>query len=232
MKICPKCKTEKSLDQFWKTCSYCKECQKEHWRNRISKNKEAYAERRKTLWKRKNSRECKKCGEFFIGKGRERVFCSTKCLILGNTAKRKTGCWEWKGDVHPNGYAYATNYEQQKKYHAHRVSYEIFKGPIPDGLYVCHHCDNRKCVNPEHLFVGTAKENMQDAKQKGRLEHIKEFAAKGTKNGNAKLNEEAIKEIRILLAEGKKRSYIARKFNVSWTVIDVIFKGKGWKHVE
>lgn len=84
---------------------------------------------------------------------------------------KKNGCWNWKGDLQPNGYGITTCHETYKRSQAHRISYKVFKGEIPKGMYVCHHCDNPKCINPDHLWVGTAKENMQDAKKKGRLKN-------------------------------------------------------------
>lgn len=79
-------------------------------------------------------------------------------------------CWLWEGGLYPNGYGRirsgpAVLGEQL----AHRVAYERFVGPIPDGLHICHRCDIKNCVRPDHLFAGTRKDNMQDAVQKGRM---------------------------------------------------------------
>lgn len=79
-----------------------------------------------------------------------------------------SGCWEWQYSVNKKGYGMfgiATSTTQL----AHRVSFTLYKGDIPEGLFVLHHCDNPKCVNPEHLFLGTNTDNMRDAKAKGRL---------------------------------------------------------------
>lgn len=134
------------------------------------------------------------------------------------------GCWYWLGALCSKGYARINvNCKNQS---ASRTSYAIFKGSIGD-LLVCHHCDNRSCVNPDHLFLGTQKDNMQDMnrKQRGKTN-------KGSKNGRAKLTEMDVINIKSGLKESKQAKDIAKEYGVSATVIGSIKNNKLWKHVE
>jgi hypothetical protein len=92
-----------------------------------------------------------------------------------------SGCWLWLGPTQKSGHAQITlGGHKGKRAMAYRVSYEMFRGKIADGLMVCHHCDVPQCVNPAHLFLGTQKDNMQDAKAKGRTARGPRKAACGT----------------------------------------------------
>ena len=115
-------------------------------------------------------------------------------------------CWEWTGACNPRGYGKIGN--KDKSAESHRVSWELHRGPVPDGLCVLHRCDNRKCVRPDHLFLGTNKENMDDKVAKGR-----QARPKGEANGQAKLRESDILAIREMHRRHKRRARVARGLN-------------------
>ncbi len=176
---------------------------------------------------------CIQCGcefsarQYRIKQGQR--FCTSKCVNAYKTAsttpierfwnmvEKTNDCWNWIGSVINNGYG------QFNTKGSHRYSYELHFGKIPKGIFVCHTCDNRACVNPTHLFLGTQDENIKDAKAKGRM-------AKGSLQGISKLLENDIVEIRKLF-NTKSQRQIAKLFNVSPATICNIFKNKIWKHV-
>lgn len=136
---------------------------------------------------------------------------------------KKTGCWEWQRSFNVAGYGLC--YVSRITKLAHRIYYEKYIGKIPKGMYVCHQCDNKKCVNPKHLFIGTAKDNMQDALQKNRLQI-------GELKYNAKLNSKKVMGIRELYKQGRLSQYnIAKMYSVSRGVIFDVINRKSWKHV-
>lgn len=116
-------------------------------------------------------------------------------------SESEVGCWEWLGFVSPSGYG------RFRSRQAHRVSYELFKDTPPAGVMVCHTCDNRKCVNPKHLFLGTAKDNMSDCRAKGRN-------SKGESHPRSKMTDAQVKEAFVLYGLGWKQKDIASKFGV------------------
>ena len=138
--------------------------------------------------------------------------------------KVSSGCWEWVGtiDKGPRG-GYGIFY-LAKAYRAHRFSWMLFKGPIPKNLLVCHTCDNKICVNPNHLFLGTNLENQMDKFKKGRQ-------LVGSKHGRAVLNEKKVLEI-LKIPKKIWNKTIAPKYGVSVSLITQIRRRVIWKHVE
>ena len=150
--------------------------------------------------------------------------------IVSNISISDSGCWEWKGCVQSNGYGRITY--KRKTSGVHRLSYRAFLGEIPEGHDVCHRCDNRKCVNPSHLFVGTRKDNMEDCVKKGRQAKGNMLPdRRGEKSSFAKLSESDVIEIRDLASSGLPTNEIAKKFNVSADNIRRIKRRDTWSHV-
>lgn len=139
-----------------------------------------------------------------------------------------SGCHEWQGSVGKHGYGKLSI--NNKMVLAHRIAWEIEHGPIPDGMDCCHTCDNRRCVNPAHMFIGTRKDNMHDASLKGRLSRTHQ--PKGERHGNAKLTDESVRVIRRLAMDGASYKSIARIYGVSDTLIRMAVNRQTWKHVE
>lgn len=131
-------------------------------------------------------------------------------------------CWEWEGHVHNSGYGRITH--KGKTQYAHRFYWERINGPITEGLDVCHTCDNKLCVNPDHLFLGTRKDNMVDAMVKGRLQ-------RGADRYNAVLNEEIVREARKRHQAGEKIVDIAKDLSIGKTTLGNAIKRKTWRHV-
>ena len=131
-----------------------------------------------------------------------------------------SGCWLWTASLDRQSYGYFFSNKTEK---AHRVSYKLYKGPIPEGLSVCHKCDVPSCVNPDHLWLGTHKDNERDKIAKGRAVY-----ARGESHTRAKLTEDAVIDIR--KKEMSQREY-ARKYGVSRTSIGWVQRRQSWNHV-
>jgi hypothetical protein len=134
-------------------------------------------------------------------------------------------CWNWVGPVNSKKYGslcLATKRKGVRKstrFYAHRLAWELTNGPISDGLFVCHKCDNPRCCNPNHLFLGTPKENVEDMILKGRYcKH--------------RLRKQQIKDIRNEYANGASQQEIATKYNVPYKVIHRVIFRKTWKKID
>lgn len=143
----------------------------------------------------------------------------------------KTGeCWEWTGCVDGSGYGMTTIDGKHLK--AHRAAWTITNGEIPpphtgpQRMLVCHKCDNRRCCNPAHLFLGTNRDNVDDMMRKGRTARNP-----GTRNGQSKLNPLKVREIRYMHSTGKDCNTIARLFNLDPRTIEFVVTRVTWRHV-
>lgn len=137
-----------------------------------------------------------------------------------------SGCWLWRGKIDSKGYGVIN--DQHKAHRAHRMSWLLSRGPIPDGLSVCHRCDVRACVNPDHLFVGTATDNNRDCWSKGRGVPLSRRADGSAPN---RLNPAAVREIRGLYAEGMTQVTIAARFGVRDSTISHVITGRSWGYL-
>lgn len=154
---------------------------------------------------------------------------------LGNRfwskVEKTKGCWNWSAATFHHGYGCFGVKVADGKYktrYAHRLAYEELVGPIVDGLFVLHKCDNRRCVNPEHLFLGTQVDNMRDCSAKGRKPGKRLF---GEENYAAKLSDAKIKIIRYV-GKSLSQQRLGDVFGVSQTMIGCVLRGKSWPHVK
>lgn len=141
------------------------------------------------------------------------------------------GCWEWQGLRYTKGYGKVT--WKGSLQGAHRVAYSLAYGPIPPGLFICHHCDNPPCVRPGHLYAGTRKDNARDYKIRGDHSTPRRYVVfRGSRNGQAKLTEELVVEIRRRHARGEASvSRLAREYGMSSGSMGLVVRGILWKHV-
>lgn len=140
-----------------------------------------------------------------------------------NITNNPQDCWVWTRYKRPDGYGeFCLNGYAIR---VHRLAWFLTYGEIPNSLFVCHHCDNPACCNPQHLFLGTQLENMIDMKNKNR-----KVVPKGEKHGSAKLTSSEVAEIRQLYLKGNvTQRELAIKFRVSHPVINNIINNKTWK---
>lgn len=141
--------------------------------------------------------------------------------IFLSKVEQGDGCWFWKGCLDVEGYGRVQFNRRTLK--AHRVSYELFCGPITKGMSVCHRCDNPTCVRPHHLFLGTTADNLEDRDNKGR-------GPVGERNGRSKINREIAEEIRRLYDTGQHtQNSLAARFGIGQSQVGLILRGKCWK---
>jgi hypothetical protein len=136
------------------------------------------------------------------------------------------GCWLWSGKT--NGSGYGTLMVDGMMRRAHRVAWELTRGPIPEGLCVLHRCDNRRCVNPDHLFIGTYRDNRRDCVSKGR--HANN-GKPGESHYRTKLTEELVREIRRRYADGMTRTELAEAYELRYAHVDKLVLNRSWRHI-
>ena len=182
--------------------------------------------------------ECFRCGKSTSRRPSEintRVYCSKTCyhtakseqdpreLFLRKIEKRGE-CWEWTAARYKDGYGMFSPAGRTST-RAHRYSWEIHSGPIPPSTLVCHSCDNRLCVNPAHLFLGSVKDNVQDKVQKGRQ-------LKGMSHHKAKLTEATVRDMRTrYIPRVVSIASLAAEYGVSQHTAQAAISRKTWKHV-
>lgn len=187
---------------------------------------------------------CKTCGKTWTIYTNKRTprYCSDTCKLnivarFWARVHKSDGCWEWQGTI-THGYG-ALTFGSSRNERAHRISWQITHGPIPDGLLVCHKCDNPRCVRPDHLFLGTPKDNTQDMMHKGRQRFLSgdehpyrrgRRAASGERHSQAKLTWEKVREIRARHAVGNTTySALAHEYQMSPQSISDIVHNRYWR---
>lgn len=163
--------------------------------------------------------------------GRPYAKRTIESFIEQRISKVESGCWEWTGSRDPKGYGCIWGRDlvsgKRRPMRATRVMYLLHHGVVPlrSDLYICHRCDNPTCVNPDHLFAGTPKENNEDMYRKGRSRH-----AVGSAVGASRLSAEQVLAIRERAGTTSARS-LAREFGVSHPAINDVINRKTWRHI-
>lgn len=190
---------------------------------------------------------CPRCGKAFetipsrIRSGRGK-YCSRQCQFGVPREERfwalvdkdgpshprlGTACWLWMGSCSGGGLKYGRFTDGRKIVQAHRYSYMLAHGPIPDGLDICHACDNPRCVRPDHLHAGTASENVREMWDRGRKR------VDGARNPAAKLTLAQVEQIRSLYGcrgqKGFTLDHLARMFGVTTSAVHRVIKGQTWR---
>lgn len=157
---------------------------------------------------------------------------TVKRWLTDSVRVQESGCWEWLKSTNKKGYGrVGQNCSVFLKYGerlAHRISWLVYNGPIPPDACVLHKCDNPKCINPKHLFLGTIGDNNRDMHAKGRATLVR---ARGVEHHSHRFTEEDIKAIRTRLDNGDSHRSIARDYGVQHQSIGAIHRGQTWTHI-
>ena len=147
---------------------------------------------------------------------------SPKQYLMSKVKFNDNGCWEWFGAADSKGYGSCSSYGYTTS--THRLSYMLHFGEIHGDLHVCHRCDNPKCCNPDHLFLGTVKDNMQDRVDKDRV-------LKGSDHPNSKLTESLVTQARQEYDNGSSVLELANNYNITSGAMRQFLKQITWKHI-
>lgn len=135
---------------------------------------------------------------------------------------RKTDtCWLWTSGLNEHGYGWVSRTRKLGPTRAHRMSYELHVGPIPKGMFVLHHCDNPPCVNPDHLYLGTQLDNVEDMRKRQRF-------AKGESASWSKVTEQDVRDMR---ASSDSQDVLAARYGLCQQSVSLIIRRVNWKHV-
>lgn len=165
--------------------------------------------------------KCKHCETPISGKGRK--YCGAACLIKSRSPESESGCWVWSGSVSNGGYGSVRLTAEGPTRNAHRLSYETFVGAVPDGQWVLHSCDNRRCVNPAHLFLGTPADNANDMYRKGRGVINPNY---GERHHATSLTRD---QVRAILADPRPSEKVAPDYGISGRTVRGLRAGTTWK---
>lgn len=173
---------------------------------------------------------CRRCGEAFETPASNQLHCSVECTVAAKVLRLglpQDVCWPWPKSFNKGGYG--TVRRDKKLSLTHRAAYRAFHGPIPDGMYVLHECDNPPCCNPHHLFLGTHKDNMDDMDRKGRRSPPRMIY--GEEHHEARLDKNAVLDILARWQAGQSMRAIGRHYRVTHEAVRKVVRGETWRHV-